>query len=117
MSNIQATDGIAGFTHLCVGVFRIAADDARQLAEHIAPCSCSASAWQQTTNSTSPTTLCRPDGTKTRLRVRDDSRQAVRYGFQGTPSFAVTESRGTVIVEAGASGDIPAFESAAAQVR
>lgn len=50
-------------------------------------------------------------------RVREDTRQAVRYGFQGTPSFAVTGARGTVLVQAGAPGDIQAFQSAIAQVR
>ena len=45
-------------------------------------------------------------------RVREDGRQALGYGFQGTPSFAVSGPRGTRVLGGGVPDSIQPFEDA-----
>ena len=45
-------------------------------------------------------------------RVREDGRQALAYGFQGTPSFAVSGPRGTRVLGGGVPDSIQPFEDA-----
>lgn len=50
-------------------------------------------------------------------RVQRDARQAVAYGFQGTPSFTVTGPRGTRVLAGGVPDSIQTFEDAIRAVR
>ena len=45
-------------------------------------------------------------------RVREDGREALAYGFQGTPSFAVSGPRGTRVLGGGVPDSIQPFEDA-----
>jgi protein-disulfide isomerase len=45
-------------------------------------------------------------------RVQADARQALAYGFQGTPSFVVTGPRGTRVLGAGSPDSVRPFEDA-----